>query len=75
MSVRRYCDNCDRDLSDDPNYVDVRLEVNLVVHIEMILDTAGTKPLRGNMLEFCVECAKLRMAEVWNKLAIEQKSK
>jgi hypothetical protein len=68
MTVRRYCDNCDRDLSGDLNYVEVRLEINLVVQIEAILDTAGTKPLAGNMLEFCVECAKLRMAEVWNKL-------
>lgn len=69
MTRRLFCDNCDRDISNDDNTVQIRLESNLAAMLER------RKPLKSHQIDYCIECAKLRMPEVWHKLAAEEEAK
>jgi hypothetical protein len=66
--MRTYCDSCDRDITDDANHVHVRLESNLNAYL------TGRRPLTPKGIECCVECAKLQLAPVWDKLVAEKKN-
>jgi hypothetical protein len=68
LTMRIYCDNCDRDISDDGNRVHVRLESNLAGFLE----PRGHRPLIGKDLDYCVECAKLHLAPAWELLIKEK---
>jgi hypothetical protein len=62
MTMRSFCDNCDRDISDDDNTVSVYLEANLRVREH------GQHPLHGKRLDYCITCAKQLLPEIWKCL-------
>jgi hypothetical protein len=62
MTMRSFCDNCDRDISDDDNTVHVRIEAN------MRTLTQGRHPLQGRQLDYCLTCAKQLLPEIWKCL-------
>jgi hypothetical protein len=66
MTMRIFCNSCDRDLSDDDNTVHVRIEAN------MLALTQGRHPLQGKDLDYCITCAKRLLAtEVWKCLELQ----
>jgi hypothetical protein len=62
MAMRVFCDNCDRDISDDDNTVVIRLDAN------MLAVRDGRDPLHAKHLDYCITCAKLLLPDVWSKL-------
>jgi hypothetical protein len=65
MTMRSFCDSCDRDISDDDNTVCVRLEASMRAVAQ------GRFPLKGKELDYCITCAKRLLPEIWKCLEVQ----